>query len=408
MSERLSNARKTLFIVAIAGLLFVTLEFLLQIFYFATVGDFIFRRALPPIYEADPTRCYRVKANLEYVHHTNEFEIELYTNSIGLRTDSDHLEIPEKKADGIYRILITGPSFAFGWGANYDEIYTTLIENGLVLPGKRIQIMNLGTPSQGSAHQLCWLKKIGYRYTPDMVFHTSYGRVVTARAANCPAKLECPDVQNGHLVPHDLSSRHRFKAFLKRFGTVFYGYYAYNMIVRPDPAPDASKALHMSPQAYSGVGLEEIVQSYLDYEDYVKSVLGPETAVAFMYLPYSYQVHTEDIDRFADVHAEDIPDGRRQISETISRLKERGVSILNTLPPLLDLADRERFYYWLDIHLTPAGNRVVAEAAIPFIRDLILKTESPAPTLNESGKKFRVEPEDAVLRADHKEALSER
>lgn len=385
MSTQISRSRKILFIAATASFLFATIELLLQIFYVATVGDFLFRRAVPPIYEIDSIRCYRVKANLEYVHHTNEFEIEIYTNSMGFRTGADHREILETKGDDVYRILITGPSFAFGWGSNYEEIYSTLIENALKIPGKRVEVVNLGTPSQGPAQQLCWLKSVGYRYSPDMVLHTSYGRVVTARSVDCPAKLECPDIRDGQLVSRNLSSQVRAKAILKRFGIVFYGYYAYNMIVRPDPAPDASKALHMAPRSESNseIGLETIVQSYVDYEDYVKSVLGPSTIVAFLYLPYSYQVHTEDVGRFADVHSEDIPIGRRQIAETIQRLKERGVAILDTLPPLLASSEKERLYFWLDIHFTPAGNRIVAQAAVPFIRDLILENEASGRKTNQ-------------------------
>lgn len=398
MSKKISNSKKAVFFAAIFASLFVALELLLQIFYFVTVGDFIFRRAVPSIYEADPIRCYRVKPNLEYAHLTNEFEIKIYTDSIGLRSDASHRGISEEKPDDVYRILITGPSFAFGWAVDYEEAYATLIEEGLAIPDRRIEIMNLGTPSQGPAHQLCWLKAVGYRYKPDMVFHTSYGRVVTARAADCPAKLECPDIQNGQLVPREVSAEVRFKAFAKRFGTVFYAYYAYNMIVRPDPEPDPSKALHMLPKADSDseAGLETIVQSYVDYEEYVKSTLGAGTAVAFLYLPYSYQVHTGDIGRFTDVHAEDIPNGRKQITETIRRLQERGVSILNALPPLLDVADRERLYYWLDIHLTPAGNRVIAESAIPFLRELILKAEFSTPTMHRTERDNFLEPEDGV------------
>ena len=38
---------------------------------------------------------------------------------------------------------------------------------------------------------------------------------------------------------------------------------------------------------------------------------------------------------------------------------------------LIEHADEERLYYWLDIHLTPAGNRVVAEALFPVLQERI-------------------------------------
>ena len=73
-SSRLSPFRRFMFATILAGLVVVYLELLLQVFYYATVGDFLFRRALPPIYAADPVRCYRVASDLEYVHRTNEFD----------------------------------------------------------------------------------------------------------------------------------------------------------------------------------------------------------------------------------------------------------------------------------------------------------------------------------------------
>jgi hypothetical protein len=355
----------------------LVIEILLQGFYFATVGDFIFRRALPPIYEADPIRCYRVKADFEYTHRTNEFEFEIHTNSHGLRTGPDHYEYSEEKDPDVYRILITGPSFAFGWGARYEMSYSTLIERGLTIPGKRVEVINLGTPSQGPAHQLCWLKKVGHRYDPDMIFHTSYGSVVTARAATCPEDLSCPAVENGQLVPKSVSTTARIKASAKRLGIVFYGYYVYNALFPPEEPSnvDASKSLHNAPESDSttDAGLNKIVDSYADYRDYVEDIVGQDTKVAFLYLPYSYQVHHGDVGRFSNVTSEDIPVGERQISAAIDRLHDRGIPILNSMPVLREGAKRERMYYWLDIHLTEPGNRVVAESSIPFLRDLILE-----------------------------------
>ena len=51
--------------------------------------------------------------------------------------------------------------------------------------------------------------------------------------------------------------------------------------------------------------------------------------------------------------------------------------MLDTTPHLLEQAATERLYYWLDIHFTVAGNRVVAEAAIPFLESVIREAESP-------------------------------
>ncbi len=372
-SSRLSPFRRFMFATILAGLVVVYLELLLQVFYYATVGDFLFRRALPPIYAADPVRCYRVASNLEYVHRTNEFTIDVFTNSLGMRTDASHREYAIDKPDDVYRILVTGPSFAFGWGANYEDIFPTLIEKVLRVPGKRVEVMNLGTPSQGSAHQLCWIQKVGHVYRPDMVLHVSYGNEVNPVATECPVDLECPTIEDGQLVPARVDKIVRAKAFVKRFALVFYGYYAYNAVVKPGPAPDATRSLYAKSENAAGTEatFEEISETYASQAEFLKSLLGPETDVAFIYLPYSFAVHPGDIVRFPGVVPEDVPITRSRIQSGIEAIERRGIPILNALPALMDHAAGHRLYYWLDIHFTPDGNRIVADIAVPFLQAIV-------------------------------------
>ncbi|MBK7951829.1 MAG: hypothetical protein IPK00_24460 [Deltaproteobacteria bacterium] len=376
---RLSPVRRILFTSILAALVVIYLEIFLQIFYFASVGDFLFRRALPPIYAADPVRCYRVASDLDYVHRTNEFEIQIYTNSLGLRTDASHREYAKPKPDDVYRILVTGPSFAFGWGANYEEIFPTLIERGLSVPGKRVEVMNLGTPSQGSAHQLCWMKEVGYAYQPDMVLHVSYGNEVNPVAMDCPtrAELECPTIEDGQLVPAGVDSVARAKAFVKRFALVFYGYYAWNAVAKPEPVPDATRSLYAKGETASGseTSFEALADTYAGHVDFLKHLLGERTQVAFIYLPYSFAVHPDDIVRFPGLTPEDVPITRERIAAGVEAVTARGLPILDTLPPLMKAASDHRLYYWLDIHFTPYGNRVVAEVATPFVQELIDRSQ---------------------------------
>ena len=373
---RLSPLRRIVFATILAGLVVVYLELLLQVFYYATVGDFLFRRALPPIYAADPVRCYRVASNLEYVHRTNEFTIDVFTNSLGMRTDARHREYAVEKPDDVYRILVTGPSFAFGWGSNYEQIFPTLIEKGLRVPGKRVEVMNLGTPSQGSAHQLCWIQKVGHVYRPDMVVHVSYGNEVNPVATGCPLDLECPTIEDGQLVPAGVDTIARAKAFVKRFALVFYGYYAYNAVVQPAPAPDATRSLYAKGESATGmeISFDEIADTYAGQVDFLEALLGPETEVAFIYLPYSFAVHPEDIVRFPGLTPEDVPITRSRIQSEIEAIDRRRIAILNTLPALMEEAAGHRLYYWLDIHFTPEGNRVVGDLAIPFVQGIVDKS----------------------------------
>lgn len=297
-----------------------------------------------------------------------------------MRTDSSRREYAQEKPEDVYRILVTGPSFAFGWGSNYEEIFPSLIEAELRVPGKRVEVMNLGTPSQGSAHQLCWIEKVGYAYEPDLVLHVSYGNEVNPVATSCPTELECPTIESGNLVPVGVGPAARAKAFFKRFAIVFYGYYAVNSFIKPEPARDATRSLYAEGETATGheASFEPLAESYAEHTRFLKSILGQQTQVAFIYLPFSFIVHPADIARFPAFAPADIPVLRARIAQGVSAIEHRGIRILDTLPPLTQAANHERLYYWLDIHFTPTGNRVVAEAAIPFVQAIIDSKSAPA------------------------------
>ena len=58
---------------------------------------------------------------------------------------------------------------------------------------------------------------------------------------------------------------------------------------------------------------------------------------------------------------------RAATARGVEALQTAGVKLIDATPHLVEAAGDERMYYWLDIHLTPEGNRVVAETAIPML-----------------------------------------
>lgn len=61
----------------------------------------------------------------------------------------------------------------------------------------------------------------------------------------------------------------------------------------------------------------------------------------------------------------------REIAAQIAASRSRDVSIEDSPQELIARAEGERQYYWLDIHLTPAGNASVAAAVAPELQALI-------------------------------------
>jgi len=243
------------------------------------------------------------------VHRTNEFAIHLYTNAQSFRTDARRAPVAVEKPADVYRVLFLGPSFTFGWGSDYEDTYAARIASALRVPGKHVELLNLGTPAQPVEPQLCWLAQEGYRYRPDLVVQTSYGDRVSSMPAGCPESLSCPFVEESAVYFSRPAPRQRAIALLKNLGTVFYGYYVYNMFAGEGPKSGVGtgKELYGAEQATADDDLAALVKGYRSFVDFVHERIGAETQVAFVHIPLSFLVHLSDRSRWKhiiDVHPE--------------------------------------------------------------------------------------------------------
>jgi hypothetical protein len=82
-------------------------------------------------------------------------------------------------------------------------------------------------------------------------------------------------------------------------------------------------------------------------------------------------VQPEDASRWSHIDDASPMRARRDVAVAAEALQTAGIELIDTTEDLIARADDERLYYWLDIHLTPAGNRVVAQTATPRLAQLI-------------------------------------
>jgi hypothetical protein len=227
------NNRKTIYFVVMLMIPVVFTESTLQAFYRISNGGFLFERVNLSINSPDIHRVYKTKPNLSLRQRTNEFDVTYYTNSQGLRTNSERKDINIDKPDNTYRILFLGPSFPFGWANNYEDTYVSVISENITAVGKDIEIMNLGTPGQPINYQFCWLQEIGYRYNPDMIIQTLYGGtgVIPAR---CHIPIDHPTVHNGYLYRSNDTLKIKILSIVKNSAVVFYGWYVYQFMISND------------------------------------------------------------------------------------------------------------------------------------------------------------------------------
>lgn len=335
----------------------VLAEVVAQGYYALTTGDVLARRAALPIFEADPTRCYRLRAGLAFRHRTPEFDVTLYTNDQGMRTGPARAAVGEKRP-GAFRVLFLGTSYAFGWGSEYEQSYAALVGAGLARTGREVEVVNLGTPAQAAGPQLCWLREQGRRLRPDLVVHTVFANPGVI-AASCEADRACPEVEDGYLVRGGPFPR-LLGELGKRSALAFYGWYLHRRYLASgpsrgepagDPPSDGLTAPDERPDALPA-----------RYEGFVRAAresVGEPTDVVFVLIPPSFAVHPGDAARWGPIGARG-EEFRARARAAALALEGAGIPFVDATPALERAAASGRMFFWLDTHLTPAGNRVVA------------------------------------------------
>jgi lysophospholipase L1-like esterase len=125
------------------------------------------------------------------------WDLTYETNSAGWRDD----EYPRAKPAGVTRVAAIGDSFTFGQGCARGEIFPDVLEARLRARGEDAQVLNLSSPGLGPEGYLVLVRE-ALRYAPD--------RVVVSICGNDASAVDPSPRLNG--VVRDLS--HRFRLFV--------------------------------------------------------------------------------------------------------------------------------------------------------------------------------------------------
>jgi lysophospholipase L1-like esterase len=96
-----------------------------------------------------------------------EFHVPVRTNAAGFRGP----ELPGPKARGVYRIVVLGDSFTWGYGVRERQAFPARLEHRLNRrrDGRRVEVVNLGIPGTGPRDYLWHLEHSGLALVPDLV-----------------------------------------------------------------------------------------------------------------------------------------------------------------------------------------------------------------------------------------------
>ncbi len=362
-APRLSRRKQLLFYLVLGLLLLVFAEAALQVFYRASVGRWLWQWWAVPIYETDPVRLYRLKSHLDFTHRTREYTARYLTDARGLRIGEGEPSLPAPKSNGVFRVLALGPSFAFGWGVNNEECYMRQIADGLRVPGRRIELVNLGTPSQPVSYQLKWLRETGHGDQPDLIVQTVFGS---------PGALECddqlppvrPKVRDGYLQLQPVTWWKKLRLWS---ASLFYGWHLYQgvMDARAGAAGDGREFYRKE----ESVSDAECLRRYRSYLEFVRAAVTNRHQVVFLHVPQAHVVRPADHRRAKD--PVDPFDARRHAARITSLLRSNGIHFLNPTEALVEKDRSARMYYLYDIHFTPAGNNAVSEYVLPRLQSIV-------------------------------------
>ena len=102
---------------------------------------------------------------ISHVHKPN-VNIDLYgvnvkINSKGLR----EYEYEYEKPEDVKRILVLGDSITFGWGVDFEDIYSKVLERKL----RDYQVINTGVGNYNTNMEVVFLNREGLKYEPDLI-----------------------------------------------------------------------------------------------------------------------------------------------------------------------------------------------------------------------------------------------
>jgi lysophospholipase L1-like esterase len=118
-------------------------------------------------YQPDGVLGYVHRPDWETVHATDEFQVTVHTNALGLRGAPARAE----KEPGTYRILVIGDSFAFGFGVADDETFPAVLGRTLAPPPgfRRVEVLNAGVAGWSADQYWLFLQTRGFALAPDLV-----------------------------------------------------------------------------------------------------------------------------------------------------------------------------------------------------------------------------------------------
>ena len=188
------------------------------------------------------------------------------------------------------------------------------------------------------------MEQEGYRYDPDLVVVTVYlGITHLAGICENPPSIR---VEDGYLRADGSDSAWRGRA--KTLATVFYAWYAYQMLGGAEGGPQGL-GNELYPETRPPAD-DRVVEEYRRYIEHIHAALGRKIPVVFLHIPVSYAIRPSDAARWKHLGHHDPEQQRQQMAALAGQLDRASIAFVDPTNALLE------------------GDAAVAAAAGPVIQ----------------------------------------
>ncbi len=270
---------------------------------------------------------------VSHVHIPNK-EADLYgvhvkINSKGLR---DYEYDYNKKGD-VFRILVIGDSVTFGWGTEFEDIYSKRLEKKLNEGLRKYEVINTGVGNYNSVMEAIFLRNEGLKYDPDMIIVGYY-------------------INDAEVTPH------------VRFYNIKRLFYLYGVLWSKYINALAHLKKDFNYVDYYGALYEDSFEGKANAEKSLKEIidLAHKNNIPLLFVVFP-EFHEFNDYQFSTVTAfvQNIAKGER-------------VYFLDLLPYYIETSPKDVWVSYEDVHPNALGHKIAADAIYGKLEEILPKT----------------------------------
>lgn len=331
------------------------------------------------LFMPDPDTGHRLKPGARIRFQTAEFDSQIAINNVGVRDDEDL----GPKAPDERRIVILGDSLVLSVQVPQRQTFSELLESRLNSNQARYRyrVINAGVQGYGPVQQWLFFKSLAARLDPDIVVATVFvgndaeEAFAARRALDRSRRPLAETASEAVATPLRRMVRRSMVLQVLRLRVVAATERFAPNLAPPEP-PLQSYAARPAPRIQQGIDItRDCVRLIAKHAE----ALGARAAVLLM--PARFQVDDGDYDRLrsavAQAGGELLRDGATErFDRSFAKLP---LPRLDLLPALRRALPGPDLFFQRNVHLTPRGHEVVAEALASFLARSGLIDDAAAP-----------------------------